>query len=93
MLPLGTGVGDGQGWGMFHCLREVKKMGEKWGELFNCLPPHPPALAPLNRGWRQPHGCYSLCGLRGPHGHNSDAVDRAGCLGSAGGIPPAAAGL
>lgn len=31
MLPLGTGVGDGQGWGMFHCLREVKKW-EKSGE-------------------------------------------------------------
>lgn len=54
----------------------------------------PPASSPLNgRVAGSPMGSDGSCGLRGPHGHSSGVAHRAGCLGSAGGIPPAAAGL
>lgn len=96
MPPLGTGVRDGQGWGeMFHGLREVKKINER--KVGGALPlfTAPPLCAESTeqKGGTQPHGCNSVCSLRGPHGHRSGAADRAGCLGSAGGTPPAAAGL
>lgn len=88
MPPLGTEVRDGQG--MFCHLREVKEQEESgMVEVFNHPSSHP-AMSPLNRtgvGWK------GSCGLRGPHEHSSGAAHRAGCLGSAGGTLPAAAGL
>lgn len=45
------------------------------------------------KGGGQLHGLEGLGGLRGPHERSSGAAHRAGCLGSAGGTPLAAADL